>query len=69
MQRDEQDKYACSSQTKAEAAIGAGHFDKEIVAVTITDRKGSTVIDKDEFPKPGTTPESLAKLRAVFVKV
>lgn len=64
--REAQDYYACKSQQKAEVAIGAGYFDKEIVPVTITGKKEPIVISKDEFPKFGTTTEKLAKLKPAF---
>ncbi|XP_020281177.1 acetyl-CoA acetyltransferase, cytosolic [Pseudomyrmex gracilis] len=64
--REAQDKYACKSQQRAETAITAGHFDKEIVPVTVTSKTGSTVVSKDEFPKFGMTVEKLAKLKPVF---
>lgn len=66
--RQDQDEYAAKSQQKTEAAIAAGHFDKEIVPVTVPSRKEKIVISKDEFPKPGTTAQSLGKLRPIFVK-
>ena len=61
--REEQDAFAAHSQAKAEEAQNAGKFTDEIVPVTITTRKGETVVDTDEHPKHGTTLESLAKLR------
>ncbi|KAL6259071.1 hypothetical protein P5V15_008992 [Pogonomyrmex californicus] len=64
--REAQDYYATKSQQKAEAAINAGYFDKEITPVTIKSKKESIVISKDEFPKFGTTTEKLAKLRPAF---
>lgn len=67
--REAQDYYASKSQQKAEAAISAGYFDKEIVPLTIASKKESIVISKDEFPKFGTTPEKLAKLKPVFKPV
>ncbi len=66
--REEQDAFAAASQQKAEAAQKAGKFADEIVPVTISGRKGDTVIDTDEHPKHGTTAESLGKLRAAFDK-
>ncbi|AWK86683.1 acetyl-CoA C-acetyltransferase [Azospirillum thermophilum] len=66
--RDEQDAFAAASQQKAEAAQKAGRFKDEIVPVTIKGRKGDTVVDTDEYPKHGTTPETLAKLRPAFSK-
>lgn len=66
--RDEQDAFALGSQNKAEAAQKAGKFVAEIVPVTIKSRKGDTVVDTDEYPKHGTTIESLSKLRPAFDK-
>jgi acetyl-CoA C-acetyltransferase len=66
--RTEQDAFAAASQQKAEAAMKAGRFKDEIVPVTIKSRKGDTVIDTDEYPKAGTTAESLAKLKPAFAK-
>ncbi len=64
--REEQDRFACASQNKAEAAIKAGKFREEIAPVTIRTRKGETVVDTDEYPRFGTTLEALAKLRPAF---
>src|SRR5579862_4744596 len=61
--REQQDQFAASSQSKAEAAQKAGRFKDEIIAVKIASRKGETVVDTDEYPKHGTTAETLAKLR------
>ena len=66
--RDEQDAFAANSQQKAEAAMGANKFADEITPVTIKTRKGEVTVDTDEHPKPGTTAESLGKLRAAFDK-
>ena len=66
--RDDQDAFAAASQQKAEAAQRAGRFKDEIVAVTVKTRKGETVVDADEYPRHGTTAESLAKLRPAFAK-
>jgi acetyl-CoA C-acetyltransferase len=65
--REEQDAFAASSQNKAEAAIAAGRFADEIAGVMIPQRKGDPVaFDKDEFPRPGVTAESLARLKSAF---
>jgi len=64
--RDAQDALAAASQQKAEAAQKAGRFADEITPVTISTRKGDHVVDTDEYPKHGTTPETLGKLRAAF---
>lgn len=66
--REEQDAFACASQNKAEAAQKAGKFKDETVAVTISDRKGDITVDTDEYPRQGTTIETLAKLRPAFDK-
>ena len=66
--RDDQDAFAASSQNKAEAAMADGRFADEIAPVTITTRKGETVVDTDEYPKPGITAEGLGKLRPAFAK-
>jgi acetyl-CoA C-acetyltransferase len=66
--REEQDKFAAASQNKAEAAQKAGKFKDEIVPVTIKTRKGDVVVADDEYPKHGTTLESLTKLRPAFSK-
>ncbi|BBK39364.1 acetyl-CoA acetyltransferase [Allostella sp. ATCC 35155] len=64
--REQQDAFAAGSQQKAEAAQKAGRFADEIVPVTIKGRKGDTIVDTDEFPRHGTTAETLAKLRPSF---
>src|SRR5262247_3393441 len=66
--RAEQDAFAASSQNKAEAAQKSGRFKDEIVPVTVKTRKGDVVVDSDEFPRHGTTVETLAKLRPAFTK-
>ncbi|UCD69723.1 MAG: acetyl-CoA C-acetyltransferase [Betaproteobacteria bacterium] len=66
--REEQDAFAAASQQKAEAAQKAGRFNDEIAPLTISTRKGDIVFDTDEFPRHGTTAESLAKLKPAFQK-
>ncbi len=66
--REEQDKFALASQNKAEAAQKAGKFKDEIAPVTIKGRKGDVVVSDDEYPKHGTTLETLTKLRPAFDK-
>ncbi len=66
--REAQDAFAAASQQKAEAAQAAGKFEEEIVPVTVKNRRGDVVVDKDEYIKPGTTAETLAKLRPAFSK-
>jgi acetyl-CoA C-acetyltransferase len=75
--RESQDEWALVSQTRAVAAQESGHFDKEIVPVTVpahkdVDREGNeidvpeTVVTKDDGPRAGTTLEKLASLKPVF---
>ena len=67
--REEQDKFACASQNKAEAAIKSGRFKDEIVPISIPQRKGPPVVfEQDEHPHFGTTMEALAKLKPAFKK-
>lgn len=67
--RQEQDEFAAASQNKAEAAQQAGRFDEEIVPVKIPRRKGDPIVfATDEFPRHGTSAESLGKLRPAFDK-
>jgi acetyl-CoA C-acetyltransferase len=66
--REAQDKFATASQNKAEAAQRAGKFKDEIVPVTISGRKGDVTVADDEYIKPGTNIEILAKLRPAFKK-
>src|SRR5512143_445085 len=66
--RAQQDEFAAGSQQKAVAAQQAGRFKDEIAPVTIKDRKGDITVDTDEYPRAGTTVETLAKLRPAFIK-
>ncbi|MBX9965270.1 MAG: acetyl-CoA C-acetyltransferase [Burkholderiales bacterium] len=67
--RADQDAFAAHSQQKAEAAQKAGKFKDEIVGIEIPSRKGPpTVFDADEYPKHGTTVETLAGLKPAFDK-
>jgi len=61
--RSAQDEWALISQTRAVAAQASGHYDREIVAVDLPD--GGQLL-KDDGPRPGTTIEKLAALKAVF---
>ena len=63
--REQLDEFAVNSQNKAEAAIKAGKFKDEIVPVEVKQKKETVVVDTDEGPRPGTTIEALAKLRAI----
>lgn len=66
--REEQDELALRSQQRATAAINEGRFKDEIVPVVVKTRKGETVFDTDEFVRPNTTLEGLAKLKGAFKK-
>ena len=66
--REEQDAFAANSQNKAEEAQNTGKFVDEIASVLVKNRKGETAVDIDEYPRSGTTVESLAKLRPAFDK-
>jgi acetyl-CoA C-acetyltransferase len=67
--RQEQDAFAAASQQKAEAAQKAGKFKDEILPLEIPQKKGAALVfDADEYPKHGTTAESLAALRPAFDK-
>jgi acetyl-CoA C-acetyltransferase len=75
--REQQDEWAVVSQNRAVEARDSGHFDREIVPVTVpahkdVDKEGNeidvpeTVVDKDDGPRAGTTMEVLAKLKPAF---
>jgi acetyl-CoA C-acetyltransferase len=64
--RVEQDAFAAESQRRAAEAAASGRFADEIVPVQIPGKKGPVTVEKDEHPRPETTPESLAKLPPVF---
>ena len=67
--RVQQDMLSARSQNRAEAAIKSGRFIDEIVPVSIPQKKGDPlVISQDEFPRFGTTLESLSKLKPAFLK-
>jgi acetyl-CoA C-acetyltransferase len=66
--REQQDAFAAQSQSRAEAAQKSGRFKDEIVPVKIATRKGETLVDTDEYPRHGTTIETLAKLKPAFDK-
>ncbi len=67
--REDQDAFAAESQNRAVRAIKDGAFKAEIVPVEIPQRKGDPVrVDTDEYPRPGTTVEKLAALKAAFNK-
>ena len=66
--REDQDRFAVTSQNRAEAAQRAGRFAAEIVPVTLKGRKGDTVVDQDEYIRHGATLDSVSGLRPAFTK-
>ena len=66
--RREQDEFAASSHRKAVEAQRAGRFAAEIAPVTVSGRKGDTIVDADEGPRPDSTTDALAKLKPTFGK-
>ena len=66
--RDEQDAFAAQSQQRAEAAQKANKFKEEIIPVVIKTRKGDLTFGEDEYPRHGTTADTLATLRPAFSK-
>ena len=64
--REELDAFGAASQQKTEAAQASGRFDAEIVPVPVKVKKEIVEFKKDEFPRAGSTPEGLAKLKGAF---
>ncbi|HCO23849.1 MAG: acetyl-CoA C-acyltransferase [Gimesia sp.] len=65
--REAQDRYAVQSQERCQAAIEAGKFEKEIVSVHVTNRKKeATLVTDDEYPRKGTSYETISCLRPAF---
>jgi acetyl-CoA C-acetyltransferase len=64
--REEQDELAVRSHQRAAAATAEGRFAEEIVPVVVENRKGETVVDRDEHIRPDSTVEVLAKLRPIM---
>src|SRR5687768_2767349 len=65
--REAQDEYAIESLSRANAAIQSGAFDRELTPVTVSGRKGETVVTTDEQPGKGN-PEKIPQLKAAFAK-
>jgi len=66
--RAAQDRFAVTSQNRAEAAQKAGRFAAEITPVTIASRKGDVIVDQDEYIRHGATIEAMEKLRPAFTR-
>ena len=64
--RDDQDAFALESQRRTARAVADDRFHGEIVPVTVPGRKGETVVDQDEHPRPESTIEGLRAMRAAF---
>jgi acetyl-CoA C-acetyltransferase len=64
--REAQDAFALRSHQRALAAMEAGRFADEIVAVEVPGKKAPTVVDTDENPRPDTSAEALARLKPAF---
>lgn len=68
LSREEQDQFALTSQNRAEKAQKDGKFKDEIVPVELKTRKGTVVVEEDEYIRHGATIETMQKLRAAFKK-
>jgi acetyl-CoA C-acetyltransferase len=66
--REQQDAFAVESHKRAAAAIAAGHFKSQILPVELKSKKGPVVFDTDEHVRAESSMESMAKLKAVFIK-
>ena len=66
--RQDQDGFALESQRRSAAAMTAGHFRTQILAVEVTAGRRQLAVETDEHPKPETTAETLAALRPAFKK-
>jgi len=66
--REQQDAFAVESHKRAAAAIAAGHFKSQILPIELKSKKGPIVFDTDEHVRAESSMESMAKLKAVFIK-
>ena len=66
--REMLDEFSANSQQKCEKAMAEGKFKDEIGPVEVKGKKGSVIVDTDEGPRPGTTVETLARLKPAFKK-
>ncbi|MFH9067158.1 acetyl-CoA C-acyltransferase [Streptomyces coeruleorubidus] len=64
--REEQDEYSALSHQRAARAQQSGALSEEITPVTVAGRRGETVVDTDEGVRPGSTAESLGRLKPAF---
>ena len=66
--REQQDAFSVESHRRAAAAIAAGHFKSQILPIELKSKKGSVMFDTDEHVRGESSMESMAKLKAVFIK-
>lgn len=66
--RDEQDRFSAQSHNRAEAAWDAGHFEAEVLPMSAEQCNARAGVEKDEGFRPGSSSDSLAKLRPAFTK-
>jgi len=66
--RERQDEYAYTSQRRYAEGLKAGHFNDELVPVSVPNGKATAVVTADEQPRPDTTIEGLARLKPVFTE-
>lgn len=66
--RDQVDEYSIQSQTRYKEALARGDFKEELTSVSIENKKGPTVVDKDEHPKPDATLDKIKNLKSLFKK-
>ena len=66
--REMLDEFSANSQQKCEKAMAEGKFKDEIVPVEVKGKKGTVIVDTEEGPRPGTTVETLARLKPAFKK-
>ncbi len=67
--REQQDEFAVNSQAKADAARKQGRFINEVVPLEVPQKKGpAATFERDEYPRPGTSMDSLARLQPAFKK-
>ena len=65
--REDVDAFALESQRRAGVAIDNGYFDKSLI--TVYNDEGAVILDKEQYPRPGTTAEDLAELKPSFAKL
>lgn len=66
--RDQVDEYSIQSQQRYKAALDKGYFQQEITPIQVETKKGATIFDKDEHPKPDATLEKIKTMKSLFKK-